>query len=270
MLASHWGATMSFEGKTVWITGASSGIGEALAQAFAQEGARLILSARRAAELERVRNVCANPDAHAILPLDLTDFASDDLVRQALDQTGQIDILVNNGGISQRSLVVDTDLEVDRRIMEVNYFGAVKLTKAVLPHMLARRSGHIVVVSSVVGKFSTPRRSAYAASKHALHGFFDALRAEVHNDGIRVTLACPGYVQTNLSLSALKGDGSTYDKMDRGQAGGLSAAEVATQILRGVAANKAEIYMGREATLIYLKRYWPGLFNFVMRRARRT
>ena len=145
----------------------------------------------------------------------LADTASLEKASQrALQECGPIDILINNGGISQRSVVVETRLEVDRRIMEVNFFGAVTLTKLVLPSMLSRKSGHIVVNSSVIGKFGTPFRSAYAASKHALHGFFESLRAELWGEGIRVTMICPGFVRTNISVNALKGDGSTLGSMD--------------------------------------------------------
>ena len=200
---------MFFDGKMVWLTGASSGIGEAVAYALAARGARLILSARRVEKLQAVQAACARPDRHRILPLDLADPASlAAAVPQALAHGGAIDVLINNGGISQRAQAVETDLAVDRRIMEVNYFGTIALAKAVLPSMLERGAGHIAVVSSLMGKFSTPRRSAYAASKHALHGFFDALRAEVHHAGVRVTLICPGYVRTDISRHALTADGT--------------------------------------------------------------
>ena len=261
---------MSFKNKTIWITGASSGIGEALAQAFATEGATLILSARRESELARVRAACANADKHLVLPLDLTDFDPDTILPLALAHSGQIALLVNSGGISQRSAVIDTEMDVHRRIMEVNYFGTIAMTRMVLPHMLARKSGHIVTVSSVVGKFGTARRSAYAASKHALHGYYDALRAEVYGEGIRVTVACPGFVRTNISVNALRGDGSTYNKVDSTQSKGLSAEECAAQILRAVAREKAEVYIGREGWAVHLNRLFPRLFTYAIRRVRRT
>lgn len=190
---------MNFSGRIVWITGASSGIGEALAHAFAAAGAKLVLSSRRAAELERVRLACENPEDHFCLPLDLTHgdrFPA--LVAGVLQRFGRIDILVNNGGVGQRAHAIETDAAVERAIMETDYFGAVALTKAVLPSMLVRHAGHIVVVSSVMGYVGTPGRSSYAAAKHALHGWFDSLRAEVWRDHIRVTLACPGYVRTGV------------------------------------------------------------------------
>ncbi|MEY4088286.1 MAG: hypothetical protein RJB55_557, partial [Verrucomicrobiota bacterium] len=187
---------MKFADQVVWITGASSGIGEACARAFAAEGAKLVLSSRRPDELERVRRSCRNPERHLTLPLDLTRTAEfPALVASVLDRTGRIDVLVNNGGVSQRARAMDADEAVERLIMEVDYFGPVALSKAVLPSMLARQSGHIVVVSSVMGYLGTPGRSSYAAAKHALHGYFDSLRAEVWREGIKVTLVCPGYVR---------------------------------------------------------------------------
>jgi len=223
-----------FESKVVWITGASSGIGAALAESFAQEGATLILSARRRDELEHVVARCAG-SGHLVLPLDLTKsetFASSvDAVHRRF---GRVDILVHNGGISQRALAQDTRLEVDRRLMEVNYFGAVALTKAVLPAMLAAKAGQLVVISSVAGKVGTPLRSAYSATKHALHGFFDCLRAEVTEAGLVVTLICPGYIRTDVSKNALTGDGTPTNETGQDIAGGHPADLTAKQILDAV------------------------------------
>ena len=259
--------TRSYEDKVVWITGASSGIGAALANAFAARGAALVLSARRADRLEAVRTNCAQPERHSIVRLDLTEAAAIPAAADAvLGQRGRVDVLVNNGGITQRSLAKETRLEVDRCIMETNYFGAVALTKAVLPSMLARRSGDIVVVSSVVGHFSTPLRSAYAASKHALHGFFDALRAEVHADGLHVMLVCPGFVRTEISLHALTGSGSPYAAMDASQAAGLAPEKCAAQILAGLDRRKDEIIVGgRETRYVLLHRFFPALFRRAIR-----
>ncbi|ARA93607.1 short chain dehydrogenase [Rhodothermaceae bacterium RA] len=251
----------------VWITGASSGIGAALAQAYSQRGVRLVLSARRRERLEAVRAACLNPDWHRIVPLDLADPATlEAAAEQVLAEAGRVDVLVHNGGISQRSLVQDTGMDVVRRIMEVNFFGAVALTRAVLPSMLARRRGQIVVVSSVVGRFGTPQRAAYAASKHALHGFFDALRAEVHDAGLRVTIACPGRVRTDISLHALTGDGSPHGQMDPGQARGMPADECAERIVRAAERGKEEVYIGGTEVLgVYAKRFVPRLFSRLIR-----
>lgn len=262
---------MAFANQVVWITGASSGIGEALAYAFSQAGATLVLSARRAQELERVRAHCANAAKHLIVPLDLADFDAAALAQQVLDQLGKVDILVNSGGISQRGAAVETELAVDRRIMEINFFGTIALTKALLPTMLARRQGQIVVISSVQGKVSKPRRSAYSASKHALHGYFDALRAEVAGAGIAVTVVCPGYVQTNLSYSALSAQGDAHAQLDAGQARGISPAVCATAILRAVRQKKAEVYIGGwETWAVTLNRLFPGLVRWGQQRMKAT
>ena len=189
----------SLADQVIWITGASSGIGEAVASEYARYGAKLVLSARRREELERVRAGLVNADEHLVLPLDLTDQdAMAPATETVLRHFGRLDQVVHNGGISQRSLVRDTDMAVDRRIMEVNYFGAVALTKAVLPAFIRQGGGRFVVVTSLVGELPTPKRSAYSASKHALHGFFEALRAEEFDNGVRVTLVNPGMVRSSF------------------------------------------------------------------------
>ena len=258
---------MSFTGKTIWITGATSGIGEALAYAFAEAGARLVLSARREEKLHAVKAACAHAERHRVVPLDLAETDSLAEVAQQVLQEGPVDILINNGGISQRSRAAETDLAVDRRLMEVNYFGTVALTKAVLPSMLARRAGHIVVISSVAGKLGAPKRSAYSASKHALHGFFDVLRAEVHDAGLRVTIICPGYIHTDISKNALIADGSRHGTMDQNQAEGMTPEACARRILRAIEQEKAEVYIGgKEVAGVYLKRFFPKLLNRILRK----
>ena len=254
---------MKADQQRVWITGASSGIGEALAHAFHHAGARLILSARRADELSRVQSKCGGQAQTRILPLDVTNSGElPGKARTALEIFGGIDVLVNNAGVTQRSLVKDTGLDVYRKLMEVNFFGAVALTKAVLPAMIEARRGHIVVISSLVGKFGTPLRSGYAAAKHALHGFFDSLRAEVGRYGIKVMLVCPGYIRTDISLHALRGDGGLHGKMDSGQAGGMPVEKCAAQILKAMARGKEEIYVGhRDKYVVYLKRFFPRVFS---------
>lgn len=260
---------MRFNDQVVWITGASSGIGEALAYAFSREGAKLILSGRREAELERVKNHCAgSPENIAVLPLDLTAFDTlSEKTKQAEARFGRVDVLINNGGISQRSLVAETSFEVDLAVMNTNYFGSIALTKAALPAMLARRAGHIVVISSLMGYLDTPLRSAYAASKHALHGYFDCLRAEIWQQNVKVTLVCPGYVSTNVSLNALTGDGSKYAKMDAAQAKGISADECAAKTLNAIARGKEEVVIGgMEVLAVYAKRLLPSLYSKVIRK----
>lgn len=259
---------MKFPGQIVWITGASSGIGEALAYAFAREGAHLVLSSRRPDELARVRRACVRPDDHIVVPLDLAHPDNLPLaVGEVLARRGHVDILVNNGGVSQRALAQDASLAVERALMEVNYFGPVALTKALLPFMLKRASGHIVVVSSVMGYVGTPGRSTYAAAKHALHGWFDSLRAEIWRHHVTVTLVCPGYVRTAVSDNAVGALGEKHGRTDRTHRDAISAEACAAAILRGLARGREEIYVGgREVLGIYLKRYAPGLFSRIVRK----
>ncbi len=261
--------------KVVWLTGASSGIGESMAYEFANKGAKLILSARRKEELERVKGNC-KADAQVnvrILPMDVTDTATIALhTEAALQLFGHVDILVNNSGISQRSFVSDTHVDVYRKIMDVNYFGAVAVSKSILPHFLSRKQGHFVAISSVTGKFGTPYRSGYAASKHALHGFFDSLRAELYpitKEKIKVTLVCPGFIHTPITLSAVTGDGTPLGKMDEGQYKGKSSVWCAQKIVRAVEKNKEEVYIGgKEILAVYIKRFFPLWLSRIMRTAK--
>jgi short-subunit dehydrogenase len=254
---------MRFNDKIIWITGASSGIGEALAIAWSREGASLVLSARNAAELERVRNACVDPQKHRVLPLDLTDTNA---IREAAQQVPRVDVLVHSGGVSQRSFAAETDLATDRAIMDLNYFGTIALTKAVLPSMLARREGHIVPITSVIGYVGIPTRSAYAASKHALHGFFESLRAETAKDGIAITIAVPGYVKTKVSENALRGDGSAYGKLDETHAKAMLPEVAAAKIIDAVAKRKAEVRVGgKEIWAVPLRRFLPGVLRRLLR-----
>ena len=261
-----------FSGKVVWITGASSGIGEALAHELARAGATLVLSARREAQLSEVRRSCRHPDRHLVLPLDLSEPESiPAATARVLEQHGHIDVLINNGGISQRGTAAETDLQVDRRIMEVNYMGTVAMTKAVLPSMLARRSGHIIVISSVAGKIGTPLRSAYAASKHALQGFFDCLRAEVHDQGLRVSVICPGFVRTEITKNALTADGSTFGHMGDAQAKAMTTEEFARRCVRAIEREVDEIMIGGpEVWAARLAPLFPRVYNYLVRRVKST
>jgi short-subunit dehydrogenase len=253
---------MDFQNRRVWITGASSGIGEALAVAFHEAGAKLILSARRIDELKRVQTLCGGEPNTRIIPMDVTNAAElPEKTQLALGIFNGIDILVLNAGITQRSLTRETDESVYRQLMEVNFFASEAMARAVLPSMLAQKSGHMVVISSIAGKFGVPLRSGYSASKFALHGFFEVLRAEEEKNGIHVTMVCPGYIRTDISLSALRGDGAKHAKMDPGISQGMPAAECARRILQAVRREKNEIIVGakRERGLVYLKRFFPDL-----------
>lgn len=265
---------MKFINKSVWITGASSGIGEALAREFTAEGANVILSSRNVGKLKLLADEISkkNQVTAEVVPLDLTDSKSiSNAVKQVTAKYNKIDILVNNAGISQRSLVIETPVEVDRKVFEINFFGTVTLTKSLLPYMIEAGGGHIVVMSSVVGKFGFSLRSAYSASKHALHGFFETLRCELSNKNIKVTIVCPGRILTNISVNAITKDGTLYNKMDDGQAKGLEANIFAKRILRAIRRNRKEIITGgKEVVMIYIRRFLPWLYYILASRVKPT
>lgn len=260
--------------QTVWITGASSGIGEALALRYARDGARLVLSARRKKELERVASACCaagiGEDQVLVLPLDVTEWESlPAAVAAVLDRFGTIDLLVNNAGVSQRSLCKDTEMSVYQKLMDVDVMGQIALTKAVLPHMLDRGAGHLAVTASVAGKVGVPLRTGYCAAKHAVMGFFDALRAEVEGQGLKVSTIVPGFIRTDVSRNALAGDGSAFGKEDEDIAGGMDVSECAEVIFKGLKAGKREIPVGKgkEMAALWIKRLAPEVL-FRLTRAR--
>lgn len=259
----------SFSNAVIWITGASSGIGEAVAVELARnQHVRLVLSARRIDELRRVATLTGLAESNVlVLPMDMNDTDSfPTCVRTIYERFGRIDYVFQNAGITQRSTVADTDFSVYKQLMDVNFFGVVALTKAVLPGMLAQGNGHFVVTSSVAGKLGTKQRSGYCASKHALHGFFDSLRAETHATGLRVTLVCPGYIHTPISTNALNASGHKHGKMDENQEKGMNVGEFAKRLLRAVRQGKEEVYIGGKETYgIYLKRFLPGLLSRIVR-----
>ena len=252
-----------FTGKVVWITGASSGIGEALVKAFVREGSRVIASSNDSERLEKVASECSGlKGSVTCVPFDLSDTTGIDvMVSAVVQQEGRIDMLLNIGGISQRALLIDTPLWLDRKIMEINYFGTIALTKAVLPHMIAGGGGQIAATSSITGRFGFPLRSAYSASKQALHGFFETLLIEHRKDNISVSVIIPGRVQTAISLHALTAEGKEHGRMDDGQQGGVTASRAAEQIIRGLQHNKREILVGsRELLMLKIRKYLPSLF----------
>jgi short-subunit dehydrogenase len=254
-----------FENKVVWITGASSGLGEALTKEFALQKSKLILSARREYELLCVKKECEKfiPEENIfIIPLDITELSSiDSEVQKVIQKFGRIDILVNNAGVSQRSFILDTPLAVERKIMEINYFGTVAMTKAVLPVMRKQKSGHIVVISSLMGKFGYYRRSTYCASKHALHGYFEALRMEEFENNIHVSMICPGYIRTNVSLNAITETGEPFNKMDEGQEKGMPPQVCAKKILKAIRHKRVETFIGGyEVLAVIVKRFFPRFF----------
>lgn len=247
----------------VWITGASSGIGEACAYEYAAKGASLVLTASSEGKLEKVAAGCLERGAAAALalPFDLEQAEGlSELSRKAWDVFGGLDIVYLNAGISQRTCVEDTSMEMIRKLMEINYFAPVAISKALLPRMLKAGGGKIAVTTSIAGRFGFPLRCGYSSSKFALYGFFETLRAEYHSKGLDVTIVCPGRVQTGISFNALDKGGVKYGKMDPGQAGGLKVDKAARKIVRAIAKGKREVLVGRkELLMVYIKRFLPGL-----------
>ncbi len=252
-----------FKEKVVWITGASSGIGESLSKLIAQTGARVILSSHEPEELERVKNDIGKTIYEPyILSFDLSDpSATKSAADEAIKKFGRVDIFFSNGGVSTRTTALETPVELDRKVMEINYFSGVIISKKLLPGMVAAGFGHIIATSSISGKFGFPLRSAYAASKHALHGFYESVWTELHNSGIRTTLVCPGRVKTKISLHALDKDGKEYGKMSQGQADGIDPDDCARQILSAASKNRREAFVGgKELIMPRLKQYFPAIF----------
>ena len=253
----------NLKGKVVWITGASFGIGEELAYALAREGSFLVLSARNKEKLEQVKAKCLENTAKCwVHSVDLSGNQQlDAVVKTVLVQTGRIDVLINNAGRSQRSLAKETPPEIDRNIMELNFFSLVELTKLVLPQMLKNGSGHIVVISSIAGKLGFSMRTAYSASKHALQGYFESLRTVLANDNIKVTIVSPGRIKTNISVNAVTKDGSPYNIMDEGQANGMNAALCAAKIVKAIKKERKELLVGKtEILMVHIRRFLPSLY----------
>jgi len=249
----------NFRNKTVWITGASDGIGKEMAIQMAKEGAKIILTARNVEKLNAVKD-SLDGDGHLVYPMDLLDVnAIPDAAKEVLAKVESVDILVNNAGISQRSLAKDTSIDVDRKIMELDHFAVVALSKSVLPQMLNRKTGLIITISSVAGKMGVPMRTAYCAAKHAVIGFMDALRAEVHNDNIKVMVVTPGSVKTNISINALEGDGKKHNVTDPLIANGIPVDVCVKKIIKGIKNETPELLIARgKATFaVYARRFYP-------------
>lgn len=261
-----------FDGKRVWITGASSGIGEALVYEFAGRGAIVIISSNDLPGLERVKAACPDINKITCAPFDLSDTSGiDAIVNQQLKDSGKIDYLINIGGISQRARIDETPLWLDRKIFEINYFGTIALTKAVLPYMINQKSGYIAATSSISGRFGFPLRAAYSASKQALHGFFETLYLENKPNNIRTSVIIPGRVRTNISYHALDQQGKEQGKMDDGLNKGIPPEKAARIIIRGIKRNKHEILVGStELIMLYIRRIWPWLFFRIGDRVKST
>jgi dehydrogenase/reductase SDR family protein 7B len=251
-----------FHQKVVWITGASSGIGEELARQLDRAGAKLILSARNVEKLHELKEGLAHKEQHLVVQVDLAEASNVGLLsQQIVSHYGRIDILINNGGISQRATAYDTTMDVNRQIMEVNYFGNIAMTKAVLPIFRQQKSGQILVISSIAGKFGFHLRSAYSASKHALFGYYESLVMEESEYNLKVTVACPGKINTPISTNAVTADGQAHGQMDHNQATGMPVNVCVDQLLKSLVKNKHEVLIGnKELMAVYLKRFLPRLF----------
>ena len=257
-----------FNNKTVWITGASDGIGKELAIQMATLGAKIVLTARNVDKLNAVKD-SLDGSGHIVYPMDLMNADAIPMKsEEVLQLTGGVDILVNNAGVSQRSLTINTSIDVDRKIMELDHFAKVIMTKALLPHMIERRNGHIVSISSVAGKVGVPMRSAYCAAKHAIIGFMGSLRAEVHQYGIQVLVVTPGSIKTNVSINALEGDGKAHGVTDPAIENGLPVSECAKAIVDGLLNNKSEVAVAnfKESSLLRMSRYFPNYMFGVVRK----
>ena len=252
--------------KTIWITGASSGIGEALAYELSKLGCFLVISARNREQLLMVKNKCTYPDRIHVFPLDLADYSKmEENVRRVISEVKQIDMLINNAGISQRSLIIETELDVYKKLMDINYLGTVALTKALLPYFIKQGKGHFVTVTSLMGKFGSPFRSGYCGAKHALHGFFDVLRMEHEKDGIQVTLICPGFVNTKVAINALTGSGESQLSNDTATEKGMDPTIFAKKMIKAIRHQKFEAYIGKKEVMgVYLKRLIPKLLHSVV------
>lgn len=262
---------MSYTGKKIWITGASSGIGQAVAIEMSKEKVNLILSGRNENALKEVGELCVqNGSSVQIIPFDLGDEKSvEAAAKKVLEKDTKIDALYQFGGISQRSFVSETPVFVDRKIFEVNYFGTITLAKAVLPAMIKNGGGHLAVTSSIVGKFGFPYRSSYSASKQALHGFFESLRAENVLNNIAVSIIIPGRIKTNISVNAVNKDGKNHGKMDDGQDTGILPEKAAKKIIRQLRKQKKEINVGgKEMVMLLIRRFFPRLFYYIASRVK--
>lgn len=257
-----------YKNKTVWITGASSGIGRQLAIELSKsDGIKLILSARNLGKLEEVKGECIGSSVN-VIRLDLEDHDGiQDVFESHISHLSQVDIVFHNGGISQRSMTEDTSFDVYEKLIDVNYLGTVKLSLLLLPYFQKRNKGHFVVTSSSAGKFGVPMRSGYSASKFALHGFFEALKAELYDSNINITMICPGFIRTEISKHSLTGNGKLQGTMDEAQLNGMSVEACVNYIIRDVSRLKFESYIGgfKESKLaIYVSRYFPSLFRRII------
>lgn len=264
---------MTFRDKLCWITGASSGIGKEIALLLAKEGAKLIISGSNSTLLNEVSAECFKYTGFCkVIPFDLSKPEEvEKTANEVVNEFGPIYFLVNNGGITQRSLAIESSIAIDRRIMEIDFFSHVAITKIVIPGMIKAREGFIAVTSSIAGKFGFHQRSAYCAAKHALQGFFETLRIELEPYNVFVTVVYPGFINTPISVRALGSDGKPHGVMDPGQLRGMPAYKCAKIFLGAIKRKKPEkLIGGKELIMVYLKRFWPWLFFKLIRKIKPT
>ena len=253
-----------FNNKVCWITGASSGIGAALANELNTAGALLILSGRNSEKLMSVKNSSVCPENISILSFDIENTgALKGIAHEAWNLWGGIDYVFLNAGMAVRDMIVKTDLDMIEKVMNINFLSNVALAKALLPLMLEQKSGCFVVTGSLSGKFGVPKLGAYSASKHALYGFFESLRAEYESGGIKVTMITAGFVRTDITLNALQGNGMPYGKMQKAVGAGISPESCAHQMIKPVSAGKYDALIGSlEKYFAVIKRFFPGLIRW--------
>ena len=259
-----------FKGKTVIITGASSGIGEATAKEFLSQGAKVILISRSESKMQDSFKDF-NRDSYSIYPFDLTNLNDiDSFVKILIEKEGPIDILFNNAGVSQFGYFDESDLSVLDKIMELDFFSVVQFTKSILPHMVNKKSGQIVTNTSVAGLVGSRNRSFYSSAKFALHGFFDSIRSEIIHHNVHVTLIAPGRVATDVGKNALTASGEPYGRDDRGHRKGLTSLEAAKRILNAIKSKKREAVIAKWNDIawlaVYIRKFSPSLYFFLARR----
>ena len=257
-----------FQGKVIWITGASSGIGEEMCYQFSDFGAKLIISARNEGKLKRVNSqLPRNPGSAKVLPIDLENLSElPGKAIEALSFYGRIDILINNAGMAVRDFAINTSIETDQKLMNINYFGAVVLTKSLLPRFISQKSGQLVVVSSLSGKYGVPKLAAYSAPKHALHGFFESLRSELVDSGIFISILIPGIIQTEITAHAVMGQGENYGKVETAFKKAYPTEKAVKEMILAISKQKEEFYVGgMEGVTLWLNRFSPWLLRRFIR-----
>jgi len=244
---------MFFNNKVVWITGASSGIGAELAKQLAKQNVKLVLTARRKDALDEVVQECLPHTQHcSVLPADLSETAKwEQITKEAIGVYGHIDVFIHSAGLSQRSAAKDTSMDTIRKIMEVNFFATVAISKYLLPHFMERGSGHLVPISSMAGLMGFPKRTGYAASKHAVKGFFETMQTEMDVPGMNITIISPGRINTPISMSAITASGELHGKMDKDLLNGIPVSECAAKIIRGIEKNKKHVIVARAERFLW-------------------